>query len=85
MRHTRGDIEGLAALVNTVARSAVSPDEPLTAPVDLRLTLHRGDALIAVLEIAGDQVRWTPQPGGTATVGTPPAQALAALRSLLTR
>lgn len=85
VRHTRGDIEGLAALVNTVARSAVSPDEPLTVPVDMRLTFHRGDALIAVLEVAGDQVRWTPQPGGTATVGTPSAQALAALRSLLTR
>jgi hypothetical protein len=85
VRHARGDIEGLAALVGTVARSATSADEPLAAPVEARLALYRGDALIAVLEIAGDQVRWTPQPGGTATVGTPPAQALAALRSLLTR
>lgn len=85
VRHARGDIEGLPALVGTVARSAVSADEPLAAPVDARLSLYRGGTLIAVLEIAGAQVRWTPQPGGAALVGTPPAQTLDALRSLLTR
>ncbi|QNK69528.1 hypothetical protein [Variovorax sp. PAMC26660] len=85
VRNARGDIEGLAALVNTVARSATSVDQPLVAPVEVRLALYRGDALIAVLEIAGDQVRWTPQPDGIATVGMPPAQALVALRALLTR
>jgi hypothetical protein len=84
-RHARGDIEGLAALVNTVARSATAADAPLGAPVEARLELYRGGALLAVLEIAGDQVRWTPQPGGTALVGTPPAQTLDALRALLTR
>lgn len=83
--HERGDIEGLPALVSTVARSATSPDEPLAAPVEARLELYRGNALVAVLEIAGGQVRWTSQPGGAALVGTPPAQALDALRSLLTR
>ncbi|MDQ0014346.1 hypothetical protein J2W23_002737 [Variovorax boronicumulans] len=85
VRHARGDIEGLAALVNTVARSATAADMQLAAPVEARLSLYQGGTLIAVLEIAGDQVRWTPQPGGTATVGTPPAQTLAALRALLTR
>ncbi|MGJ7528314.1 hypothetical protein [Variovorax sp. GB1P17] len=85
VRKARGDVEGLAALVNTVARSATSADQPLAAPVEARLALYRGDALVAVLEIAGDQVRWTPQPDGIATVGTPPAQALAALRALLMR
>ncbi|KIQ21997.1 hypothetical protein RT97_27045 [Variovorax paradoxus] len=85
VRHARGDIEGLAALVNTVARSATTADSQLAAPVEARLSLHQGGTVVAVLEIAGDQVRWTPQPGGTATVGTPPAQALSALRALLTR
>ncbi|SDZ60338.1 hypothetical protein SAMN05518854_108186 [Variovorax sp. YR266] len=85
VRHERGDIEGLPALVSTVARSATSPDEPLAAPVEARLELHRGNAPVAVLEIAGGQVRWTSQPGGAALVGTPPAQALDALRSLLMR
>ncbi|MGJ7500459.1 hypothetical protein ACSFBF_08880 [Variovorax sp. ZT5P49] len=85
VRHERGDIEGLPALVSTVARSATAPDEPLAAPVEARLELYRGNALVAVLEIAGGQVRWTSQPGGAALVGTPPAQALDALRSLLTR
>jgi len=83
VRHERGDIEGLPALVGTVARSATAPDEPLAAPVEARLELYRGKSLVAVLEIAGNQVRWTPQPGGAALVGTPPAQALDALRSLL--
>ena len=85
VRRERGDIEGLAALVGTVARSATAPDEPLAAPVEARLELYRGKSLVAVMEIAGDQVRWTPQPGGAALVGTPPAQALDALRSLLQR
>jgi hypothetical protein len=85
VRHERGDVEGLPALVSTVARSATTPDEPLAAPVEARLELYRGNALLAVLEIADGQVRWTSQPGGAALVGTPPAQALDALRSLLTR
>jgi hypothetical protein len=85
VRHARGDIEGLAALVNTVARSATTADAPLAAPVEARLSLYQGGTLIAVLEIAGEQVRWTPQPGSSASVGTPPAQALATLRALLTR
>ncbi|WP_285414159.1 hypothetical protein [Variovorax sp. efr-133-TYG-130] len=85
VRHARGDIEGLPALVGTVARSATAPGEALAAPVEARLSLYRGSTLVAVLEIAGGQVRWTPQPGGTALVGTPPAQALDALRALLTR
>lgn len=84
-RRARGEVEGLAALVGTVARSAHTPDASLDAPVDARLSLYRGETLVAVLEIAGDQVRWTPQPGGAAWVGTPPASALAALRSLLAR
>lgn len=87
VRQARGDTEGLAALVNTVARSATAPGAELAAPVEARLELYRGATLLAVLEIAGDQVRWTPQAGtgGGASVGTPPASALAALRALLVR
>jgi hypothetical protein len=85
VRQVRGDVEGLAASVNAVARSATVPGGDLAAPVEARLELYRGTALLAVLEIAGDQVRWTPQAGGRPSVGTPPASALAALRALLTR
>lgn len=85
VRHVRGDVEGLAASVNSVARSATVPGGELAAPVDARLELYRDTDLLAVLEIAGDQVRWTPQPGGQPSVGTPPASALAALRALLAR
>jgi hypothetical protein len=86
VRHARGDTEGLAALVNTLARSATAPGAELAAPIEARLELYRGATLLAVLEIAGDQVRWAPQ--GTAagaSVGTPPAQALAELKALLAR
>lgn len=87
VRQARGDTEGLAALVNAVARSATAPGAELAAPVEARLELYRDTTLLAVLEIAGDQVRWTPQAGvgGGASVGTPPASALAALRALLAR
>jgi hypothetical protein len=85
VRHARGEVEGLAASVNAVARSATVPGGDLAAPVEARLELYRGTALLAVLEIAGDQVRWTPQAGGQPSVGTPPASALAALRALLAR
>lgn len=84
-RRARSDVEGLPALLGAVARSATVADAALDAPVEARLALYRGNVLIAVLEIAGNQVRWTPQPGGTAWVGTPPAQALDALRSALAR
>jgi len=83
LRQARGDTEGLAALVNAVARSATTPGEGATASVDLRLELHGDAGLLAVLEVAGDQVRWLPQPGGAGFVGTPPASALAALRAAL--
>ncbi|BEP50870.1 MULTISPECIES: hypothetical protein [Variovorax] len=86
VRHARGDTEGLAALVNTLARSATAPGAEPAAPVETRLELYRGTTLLAVLEIAGNKVRWTPQ--GTAagaSVGTPPAQALAELKALLAR
>ncbi|MES2249874.1 MAG: hypothetical protein V4645_21570 [Pseudomonadota bacterium] len=82
---TRGDTEGLAALVNTVARTATVAGGELSSPVEARIELRRDGALLAVLEIAGDQVRWTAQPGGPASIGTPPAQALEALRTALSR
>ncbi|MGJ3701767.1 hypothetical protein [Variovorax sp. AFSI2.2] len=88
VRQARGDTEGLAALVNAAARSATAPGAELAAPVEARLELYRGATLLAVLEVAGDQVRWTPQAAGTgggATVGTPPASTLAALRAVLAR
>ena len=84
-RRARSDVEGLPALLGAVARSATAADAALDAPVEARLAFYRGNVLVAVLEIAGNQVRWTPQPGGTAWVGTPPAQALDALRSALAR
>lgn len=84
-RRARIDVEGLPALLSAVAHSATAANAALDAPVEARVALYRGNARIAVLEIAGDQVRWTPQPGGTAWVGTPPAQALDALRSALAR
>lgn len=84
-RQARGDTEGLAALVNTVARAATVSGGEWGAPVEARIELRRDGALLAVLEIAGDQVRWTPQPGGPAFLGTPPAQALDALRTALSR
>ncbi|MNT30030.1 hypothetical protein D3C72_1658010 [compost metagenome] len=84
-RQARGDTEGLAALVNTVARAATVSGGELGAPVEARIELRRDGVLLAVLEIAGDQVRWTPQPGGPASIGTPPAQALDALRTALSR
>lgn len=83
--HARDAIEAFPALLGAVARSATAPDAPLAAPVETRIALHRGRSLVAVLEIAGDQVRWSPQPGGAAFVGTPPAQALASLRAALER
>ena len=86
VRHARGDTEGLAALVNTLARSATAPGAELAAPIEVRLELYRGATLLAVLEIAGDQVRWMPQgTAADASVGTPPAQALAELKALLAR
>ena len=81
----RGDTEGLAALVNTVARAATVSGGEWGAPVEARIELRRDGVLLAVLEIAGDQVRWTPQPGGPAFIGTPPAQALDALRTAVSR
>ncbi|WP_447778694.1 hypothetical protein [Variovorax boronicumulans] len=84
-RQARGDTEGLAALVNTVARAATVSGGELGAPVEARIELRRDGALLAMLEIAGDQVRWTPQPGGPASIGAPPAQALEALRTAVSR
>ncbi|QOF82080.1 hypothetical protein IG196_26490 [Variovorax sp. 38R] len=84
-RQARGDTEGLAALVNTVARAATVAGGELSTPVEARIELRRDGALLAVLEIVGDQVRWTPQPSGPAFIGTPPAQAIDALRTALPR
>jgi len=84
-RHGRADIEAFPALLGAVARSATQPDAALAAPVEARIALYRGRTLVALLEIAGNQVRWSPQPGGAAFIGTPPAQALASLRAALER
>lgn len=84
-RHGRADIEAFPALLGAVARSATQPDAALAAPVEARIALYRGRTLVALLEIAGNQVRWSPQPGASAFIGTPPAQALASLRAALER
>jgi hypothetical protein len=84
-RHGRADIEAFPALLGAVARSATQPDAALAAPVEARIALYRGRTVVAVLEIAGEQVRWSPQPGASAFIGTPPAQALASLRAALER
>lgn len=84
-RHGRADIEAFPALLGAVARSATQPDAVLAAPVEARIALYRGRTVVAVLEIAGEQVRWSPQPGASAFIGTPPVQALASLRAALER
>ena len=84
-RHGRADIEAFPALLGAVARSATQPDAALAAPVEARIALYRGRTVVAVLEIAGEQVRWSPQPGASAFIGTPPVQALASLRAALER
>ncbi|MGQ3128627.1 MAG: hypothetical protein ACT6SU_33380, partial [Variovorax sp.] len=84
-RHGRADIEAFPALLGAVARSATQPDAALAVPVEARIALYRGRTVVAVLEIAGEQVRWSPQPGASAFIGTPPAQALASLRAALER
>jgi len=84
-RHGRADIEAFPALLGAVARSAIQPDAALAAPVEARIALYRGRTLVALLEIAGEQVRWSLQPGTSAFIGTPPVQALASLRAALER
>jgi len=83
VRRARDEVEGMPALLEAVVRSATARDAALAAPVDLRVTLQRDGAPLAVLEIAGDQVRWRPRPGAAPWTGTPPAAALAALRRQL--
>ena len=84
-RLLRGDREGLPALLSAAARSATVPGASLSAPVEQRVELYQGPTLIAVLEIAGDEVRWTPQPAGTAFTGTLPRTVRDALLALLQR
>ncbi|HWP10499.1 MAG TPA: hypothetical protein VNN06_01660, partial [Ramlibacter sp.] len=61
--------------------------EPLEAPVALRVELIRDGALVGVIELAGPQVRWTPGrrgPGDSFTARADPAQ-LEALRAEISR
>ena len=69
----RQQAQRLAQLVDQAVRSAVG-SEALNAPVQLRIEMDSG-----VLEVAGEQVRWTARGHGART-GRPDAAVLEALR-----
>jgi hypothetical protein len=73
----------LAGLIERVAAGATA-DAPLHEAPQWRLELGREGLLLAVLEVAGDQVRWS-APGSAARTGRPDAAALQALREELQR
>ncbi len=78
----RDQEEGLPALVDSAVRAAGTPGPMLAAPVDLRIVLERDGTPLAVLELAGNEVRYTPA-GGAPFTGMPPQPTLRALRDLL--
>jgi Meckel syndrome type 1 protein len=73
----------LAELIERVAASATT-EEPLAEAPQSRLELSQDGRLLAVLEIAGAQVRWT-VPGAPARTGRPDPAMLQALREELQR
>ena len=73
----------LASLIERVAASATA-DAALHEAPQWRLELSRDGQVLAVLEVAGDQVRWS-GPGSAARTGRPDAAALQALREELQR
>jgi hypothetical protein len=78
---SRDDARELGPLLGSAALAGVDA-QPLSGPVDWRIALERNGEVLAVLELAGAQVRWRESgvPPGT---GTPAPDALAALRRAL--
>lgn len=74
----------LAGLIERMVAGATT-QEPLAEPAQPKLELGRRDGrLLGVLELAGDQVRWT-VPGAAPRTGRPDPAALQALREELQR
>lgn len=79
----RERVPQLAPLVERVVAGATA-DEPLVEAPQWRLELSREGLRLGVLEVAGDQVRWT-GPGSAARTGRPDPAVLQALREELQR
>lgn len=71
----------LNLLLNSAAIMASGP-QPLKALPDWRVSLERKGAVLAVLELARNQVRWT-EGGAPPATGVPPPGSLDALRAAL--
>ena len=81
-RHlTRDEAGALAALVNSVARSAADAG-PSDGSAEWRITFEREGEPLAVLELSGDTARWR-EGNGAVHTGRPPAPLMDALRSAL--
>jgi len=78
---SRAEARELPALLGSATLSAVGP-RPLGGTPEWRVTFERGGEVLAVLEIAGSQVRWREGRTPPAT-GVPSAPALGALREAL--
>ncbi|MDM0089519.1 MULTISPECIES: hypothetical protein [unclassified Variovorax] len=77
----RAEARELGALIGSAALAGVGA-RPLRAKVDWRLTLDRNGEALAVLELAGGQVRWREE-GVAPGVGSPGAGAMKGLRAAL--
>lgn len=77
----RAEARELGALIGSAALAGVSA-RPLRAKVDWRLTLDRNGEALAVLELAGGQVRWREE-GVAPGIGSPGAGAMKGLRAAL--
>lgn len=78
----RGQAGGLPALIDSAARAATLPAPAPAEAADLRLVLEHEGTPLAVLELAGDALRYTPA-GGAPLGGRPDAATMQALRGLL--
>ena len=77
----RAEARDLSALVGSAALAGVG-SQPLSGSPDWRIALERNGEVLAVLELAGGQVRWR-ENGMAPGTGAPGAGALAALREAL--
>ena len=77
----RAEARDLGALVGSAALAGVGA-QPLSGGADWRIALERNGEVLAVLELAGGQVRWR-ENGAAPGTGSPGAGALAALREAL--
>jgi hypothetical protein len=77
----RAEGRDLNALLGSAAISAVGP-QPLRGAPEYRVTLERNGEVLAVFDVASNQVRWREGKSPAAT-GVPSAPALSALREAL--